>query len=61
MRYLPGRVELVLFAILAVICAAIVSSMAAHDTGLSVLAFPVFLFSAIWGLWKSGRLRGVDE
>jgi hypothetical protein len=61
MRYLPGRVEILLFAILAVICGAIVSTMAAHDTGLSVLAFPVFLFAAIMGLWKSGRLRGVDE
>jgi hypothetical protein len=61
MKYLPGRVELLLFAVLAVVCAAIVSNMSAHDAGLSLLAFPVFVFAAIMGLWKSGRLRGVDE
>jgi hypothetical protein len=59
-RYLPGRVELFVFAVLAVLCAAIVASLPSHDAGLSILAFPIFIFAAMLGLWKSGRLRGVD-
>jgi hypothetical protein len=60
-RYLPGRVELGMFAVLALICAAIVASIESPDAGLSLLSFPVFLFAAIMGLWKSGRLRGADD
>lgn len=60
-HYLPGRIELSLFAVLAVISAAIVASFDAHDAGISLLAFPIFIFAAIMGLWKSGRLRSVDE
>ena len=60
-HYLPGRVEIMLFAILSVICAAVVGSFESHDAGLSLLSFPVFIFAAILGLWKSGRLRGVDD
>jgi hypothetical protein len=48
------------FAVLAVLCAAIVASLPSHDAGLSILAFPIFIFAAMLGLWKSGRLRGVD-
>jgi hypothetical protein len=60
-RYLPGRVELCVFALIAVTCAAIVANLDARDAGLSLLAFPIFIFAAMLGLWKSGRLRGVDE
>lgn len=56
-RYLPGRVELLMFVVLAVICGAIVSSIESRDAGLSLLAFPLFLFAAILGLQKSYRLR----
>ncbi|HMB96712.1 MAG TPA: hypothetical protein VKK61_11785 [Tepidisphaeraceae bacterium] len=60
-RYLPGRIELLLFALLALVCASIVAHLPARDTGLSLLAFPIFIFAAMLGLWKSGRFRGVDE
>ena len=56
-RYLPGRVELAIFAAVALVCALFVSNLTAHDAGLSVLAFPVFIFAAVMGLWKHGRLR----
>ena len=60
-RHLPGRVELAVFAIIAMISAIIVTQFESHDAGLAVFTFPIFLFSAILGLWKSGRLRSVDE
>jgi hypothetical protein len=56
-RYLPGRVELFIFATLAVVCAVIAFSANARDEAMSVLTFPIFVFSAVMGLWKSGRLR----
>ena len=56
-RYLPGRVELVLFATLAVICAMISGTAVERDTAMSLLAFPVFVFAAVMGLWRSGKLR----
>lgn len=61
MRFLPGRFELAMFAVLALICASIVASIGSHDAGLSIAAFPIFIFAAIMGLWKSGRLRAPDE
>ncbi|CAN5364206.1 hypothetical protein BH09PLA1_BH09PLA1_05240 [soil metagenome] len=60
-RYLPGRVEVLVFAVLAVICASIAFSASARDEMLSLLAFPVFVFAAIMGLWKSGRLRAPSD
>lgn len=60
-RYLPGRVELALFAVLALVCAAIAANLQARDAALSLLTFPVFIFAALLGLWKSQRFRGVDE
>jgi len=50
-----------MFAVLSVVCAAIVAATDAHDAGLSLLAFPLFIFCGMLGLWKSGRLRGVDD
>lgn len=61
MRFLPGRVELAMFAGLAVVSASIVAAIGSHDAGLSIAAFPIFIFAAIMGLWKSGRLRSPDE
>jgi uncharacterized membrane protein YoaK (UPF0700 family) len=59
-RYLPGRFELLMFAILALICGAIVSRISSLDAGLSILTFPIFLFAAILGLLKSDRFRSAD-
>jgi hypothetical protein len=60
LKHLPGRVELLVFAVMAVLAAAVVQTIGEHDTGLFFLTFPVFTFSAILGLWKSGRLRADD-
>lgn len=56
-RFLPGRADLLLFAVLAVLSAAIVHLVGRHDAGLSLAAFPIFVFAAVWGLWKNGRLK----
>jgi len=56
-RYLPGRVELMIFATLAIVCAIIAFMANARDEMMSMLAFPIFVFAAVMGLWKSGRLR----
>jgi hypothetical protein len=60
MRHFPGRKELVVLCAMAAVCTVIISLMHARDTGLFLLAFPLFLGSAMMGLWKSGRLRA-DE
>ena len=54
-RLLPSRVELAIFATLAVICAAVVALFQpnTHDLGFAALAGPVFLFAACLGLRRS--------
>ncbi len=54
--FLPGKVDLILFAVLALISATIVSVVGQYDAGLAFAAFPIFVFCAVWGLWKHGRL-----
>lgn len=54
--FLPGKIDLILFAVLALLSAAIVSIVGQHDAGLALAAFPIFVFCAVWGLWKNGRL-----
>jgi hypothetical protein len=61
MRYLPGRKEILIFAILAVVCAAIVWSMPSRDLATSATAFPVFIGISVFSLWKHGRLGGGTE
>ena len=60
-RYLPGTVDVLVFAVLAVICAVIAFSANKRDEVMSLLAFPVFVFAAVMGLWKSGRLRAPSD
>ena len=60
-NHLPGRTELLLFAAIAFLAATIVVLMKEHDTGLSLVSMPVFLTGAMLGLWRSGRLRPLDE
>jgi hypothetical protein len=54
-RLLPSRVELAIFATLAVLCTAFVSLLNAntHDLGFAALAGPVFLVAAVMGLRRS--------
>ena len=60
-KHFPGRTELLLFAVLAIVCTAVVNSFGERGTGLFFMTFPVFVFSAILGLWKAGRLRASDD
>jgi hypothetical protein len=60
-QYLPGRVELAMFGVLSSICAVVVYASGQHDAGLALLAFPLFIFSAILGLRRSWRERASDE
>ena len=54
-RLLPSRVELMIFAGLAVFCAAIVSvfKVDMHDLGFAMLGGPIFLVAAVMGLRRS--------
>lgn len=60
-RYLPGRVEVSIFAVLAVVCAVVAFMATKTDQAMSMLAFPIFVFAAVMGLWKSGRLRAPES
>ena len=60
-KHLPGGTELALFAVMAIVCVGIVQFIGEAGTGLFFLTFPVFTFSAILGLWKSGRLGAGDD
>ena len=54
-RLIPSRVEIVIFAVLAVLCAIIVPLFqpAKHDLGFAMLAAPIFLVAACVGLRRS--------
>jgi hypothetical protein len=56
-KNLPGRRELAVFAVMALLCATVVHMLGKPDAGLSLLSFPVFVFCAILGSWRSGRWR----
>ena len=64
-RLLPSRVELAIFATLAVICTALVALLqpSTHDLGFAGLAAPIFLFAACLGLRRSPAWTGtaVDD
>ena len=49
-QHLPDRATLMFFAVLAVICAAIVMRLQSTDVGLSLLSMPVFFVAAVLGL-----------
>ena len=59
-RLLPSRVELAIFATLAVICAAVVALFQphTHDLGFAALGGPIFLFAACLGLRRSPAWTG---
>lgn len=54
-RLLPGRLELTVFALIAVVLSLIVSRLqvSQHDIGFAALAAPVFVFAAVLGLRRS--------
>jgi thiamine transporter ThiT len=60
-KHLPGSRELFIFATLAIILSAVVKFAPQQDAALSLLAAPLFVFAAVMGLWKSGRLRSLES
>ena len=56
LRYLPGRKEIIVFALLAIVCALIVWWMPSRDLATSAAAFPIFIGCTVFSLWKHGRL-----
>jgi hypothetical protein len=54
-RLIPSRVEIAIFAALAVVCAALVAIFqpAQHDLGFAAMAGPLFLVAACMGLRRS--------
>ena len=54
-RLIPSRVEMIIFAVLAVLCAALVAFFqpAKHDLGFAAMAGPLFLVAACMGLRRS--------
>jgi hypothetical protein len=54
-RLLPTRVEIAIFATLAVVSAAVVALFQpnTHDLGFAAMAGPIFLFAACLGLRRS--------
>lgn len=57
-RLIPDRVEVAIFATVAILGAAIVSLTTAQDIGLSVMSVPIFIAAALMGMRRSGQLRG---
>ena len=60
-KHLPGTRELFIFATLAFILSAVVKFASQPDAAISLLAAPLFVFAAVLGLWKSGRLRSLES
>jgi hypothetical protein len=58
---LPRRAELVLFAVIALACAAAVAISRAHDVGLFVCAAPIFAVSAWMGMRRSGQWAAISR
>jgi hypothetical protein len=56
LKFLPNRIEVVIFAAAAVLCAAIVINIGIPDVGLSLLSIPVFISAALLGMFRSGHL-----
>ena len=62
MRHLlPRRKELGIFAVIAVLCAAIVLRSGAHDLGLSLLSIPIFISAAMMGMRRHERLSAAHK
>ena len=53
LRHFPGKMELIVLSLMAGLCTVVISLMHSRDTGLFFLAFPLFLCSAMMGLWKN--------
>lgn len=62
-QHLPSVRQIVIFAAISVVMALVVSMLSStqHDLGLSFLAMPLFVFSAVLGLRKNwARMEDVE-
>jgi hypothetical protein len=57
-RTMPGKREIVLFAVIAVVCALLAGFAAARDVALAGMAVPVFVVGALLGMKRTGKLAG---
>ncbi len=60
-QLLPDRVELSILAVMALLCAGVVSEGVNPDYLLAVLAIPLFITSAVMGLRRNWRLTEAPE
>jgi hypothetical protein len=62
-RLIPGRKELALFAVLAIVLSSVVSlfQVSQHDLWLAALAMPMFVFAAVLGLRRSPQWQPLPE
>jgi Ni/Fe-hydrogenase subunit HybB-like protein len=62
-RVLPRWQELAIFAVLAMVCAGIVSlcEVTQHDVWMAVLTVPLFITAAVMGLRRSPQWQPVDS
>ena len=54
---IPNRLELGIFALMAVACAAVVALFPKHDYAMMFASMPLFLVSSIMGLRRNPRLN----
>ena len=58
---LPGKVELMIFVSLAVLCTGVVAATPQVDIALALLSVPVFITCAVMGLHRNWKLAEVRE
>jgi hypothetical protein len=54
---LPNRIELGIFAFMALVCTAIVALVPKHDYAMMFASMPLFAVSAVMGLRRSERYK----
>jgi len=54
---LPNRIELGVFAVMALICAVVVGIIPKHDYAMMFAVMPLFAVSAVMGFCRNERLR----
>jgi hypothetical protein len=58
---LPGKNELVIFSVMALLCTAMVAISPKFDLGLAALSIPIFISAAVMGLRRNWRLAEIRE
>jgi hypothetical protein len=54
---LPNRVELAIFAAMALVCAVVVTLIPKHDYAMMFASMPLFAVSAVMGFRRNERLK----